>query len=89
MKSLKYISPKTLANRSKELEREGSVKREVFAEIPPRVEYSLTSDGDEVRDSMIPWMEWASRKRPKSSQFDVVLIYQRKWPWVVWPITRG
>jgi DNA-binding HxlR family transcriptional regulator len=38
------------------------IKREVFAEIPPRVEYSLTQDGIEVRNAMLPLMEWAYKK---------------------------
>src|SRR5574341_85759 len=36
------LSPKTLADRLKELENASLIKRETFAEIPPRVEYSLT-----------------------------------------------
>lgn len=59
---LEGISPKSLADRLKELELEGLVKREVFAEIPPRVEYSLTKVGEELRRSMMPLMEWASSR---------------------------
>lgn len=62
MRNLSSISPKTLADRLKELERFGLIKREVFEQIPPRVEYSLTKDGVELRDSMIPLMKWASKK---------------------------
>lgn len=62
VKRLEGISPKTLADRLKELERSGLVVREVFAEVPPRVEYSLTKDGREVRASMDPLMEWASKR---------------------------
>ncbi|HEY0088604.1 MAG TPA: helix-turn-helix domain-containing protein [Candidatus Lokiarchaeia archaeon] len=62
MKNLNKINPKTLSDRLKELENAGLIKREAFAEIPPRVEYSLTKDGFEVRDAMIPLMEWASKK---------------------------
>jgi len=62
MKKLDGISPKTLSDRLKELKRSGLVVREVFAEVPPRVEYSLTEDGIEVRASMVPLMEWASRR---------------------------
>lgn len=62
MKKLGKISPKTLADRLKELEMAGLIKREAFAEIPPRVEYSLTEDGLEIRDLMIPLMKWASRR---------------------------
>ncbi|MHA1992269.1 MAG: winged helix-turn-helix transcriptional regulator [Candidatus Hodarchaeales archaeon] len=53
------ISSKTLADRLKEQEKAGLIKREVFAEIPPRVEYFLTQDGIEVRNTMLPLMEWA------------------------------
>ena len=57
---LGVISPKTLADRLKELEGEGLIEREAFAEIPPRVEYSLTSRGEELRKAMMPLMKWAS-----------------------------
>ncbi|WP_292486196.1 helix-turn-helix domain-containing protein [Methanohalobium sp.] len=63
MENLVDISPKTLADRLKELENFGLIKRETFGEIPLRVEYSLTQDGIELRDSMIPLMEWASKKK--------------------------
>ncbi|MHA2031353.1 MAG: winged helix-turn-helix transcriptional regulator, partial [Candidatus Kariarchaeaceae archaeon] len=59
------ISPKTLTDRLKEQEKAGLIKREVFAEIPPRVEYSLTRDGFEVRFAMLPLMEWAYKNTSK------------------------
>ena len=39
------ISPRVLSGRLQELENEGLIRREVFAEIPPRVEYTLTERG--------------------------------------------
>ena len=60
------ISPKSLADRLKELEREGLINREAFAEIPPRVEYKLTEDGETLRKSMMPLMEWASTRTCES-----------------------
>jgi DNA-binding HxlR family transcriptional regulator len=62
MKNLGAISPKTLTDRLKELEEVGLINREVFPEIPPRVEYSLTQNGVELRDAMRPLMEWASER---------------------------
>jgi DNA-binding HxlR family transcriptional regulator len=44
-KSLAGISAKTLSERLRSLEQEGMLHREAFAEIPPRVEYSLTEKG--------------------------------------------
>ena len=44
-RSLQGISPKTLSERLRSLEEEGIVLRQTFAEVPPRVEYSLTEKG--------------------------------------------
>ena len=44
-RSLFGISPKTLSERLKRLEEAGIVARACFAEVPPRVEYSLTPKG--------------------------------------------
>ncbi len=39
------ISPRTLADRLRQMESQGLILRESFREIPPRVQYSLTSKG--------------------------------------------
>ena len=44
-RSLGGISPRTLSLRLRALEDEGIVERQTFAEVPPRVEYSLTDKG--------------------------------------------
>jgi DNA-binding HxlR family transcriptional regulator len=44
-RSLCGISPKTLSERLRSLEEEGIISRQTFAEVPPRVEYSLTEKG--------------------------------------------
>ena len=44
-RSLAGISPRTLSLRLRALEEEGIVDRQTFAEVPPRVEYSLTAKG--------------------------------------------
>ncbi len=40
------ISPRTLADRLRHLESQGMIRRESFREIPPRVQYSLTTKGE-------------------------------------------
>lgn len=62
MEKLKGISPKTLSDMLKELQKEGLVVRESFAEIPPRVEYFLTDDGTHLRKAIIPILQWASQR---------------------------
>jgi DNA-binding HxlR family transcriptional regulator len=44
-RSLRGISPKTLSERLKKLEDASVVTRKCFAEVPPRVEYTLTEKG--------------------------------------------
>src|SRR3989304_1164025 len=61
-KKLGEISPKTLADRLKELENASLVRRESFAEIPPRVEYSLTKEGLELKNAMMPLIKWVSSR---------------------------
>lgn len=43
------ISPKVLTENLRQMEDDGLVKREVFAEVPLRVEYSLTELGERMR----------------------------------------
>src|ERR1700737_3798528 len=49
-RSLRGISPKTLSERLRSLEEEGIIFRQTFAEVPPRVEYSLTEKGHDLVD---------------------------------------
>src|SRR5438477_3089214 len=44
-RSLQEISPRTLSLRLRALEEEGIVERQTFPEVPPRVEYALTTKG--------------------------------------------
>lgn len=46
MESLNGISPKTLSRRLKYLEAQGLIRRHMYPEIPPRVEYTLTPKGE-------------------------------------------
>jgi DNA-binding HxlR family transcriptional regulator len=54
------ISPKVLTQKLRELERDGIVRRKIYASVPPRVEYSLTPLGQTLiglLDSIRLWAE--------------------------------
>ena len=57
---LKKISDKTLSQNLKELENDNLIHREVYPQIPPKVEYSLTKRGVslmKVLDQLCTWGE--------------------------------
>lgn len=54
------VSDKTLSQTLKELERDGLIQREMYQEIPPKVEYTLTARGHSlvrVLDQLCTWGE--------------------------------
>ena len=57
-KALKGISSKTLASRLKELEKSGILERRAYNEIPPRVEYKMTTKGQELVESVLGLIQW-------------------------------
>lgn len=59
-KSVGHVSQKVLTSQLRAMEADGLVHREVFAEVPPRVEYSLTPLGqslEPVIDALKTWGE--------------------------------
>jgi DNA-binding HxlR family transcriptional regulator len=52
------VSPRTLAKQLRELERDGIVRRKVYPEIPPRVEYSVTPLGKSLEPVLLAMGEW-------------------------------
>jgi DNA-binding HxlR family transcriptional regulator len=77
MAQLEEVSPKTLSDTLKILEKEGLVNKESFNEIPPRVEYSLTQDGRELRKAIMPLIRWAA-ERSRATDRKCALKCQRK-----------
>lgn len=73
-RSLQGISPKTLSERLRSLEEEGVIQRQTFAEVPPRVEYSLTEKGHDLIE-MVTCMRcygnrWLCGPNPPASSTD-------------------
>ena len=59
-KSIGNVSQKVLTAQLRDMEANGLVNRKVYAEVPPRVEYSLTETGKSLKpilDAMLNWGE--------------------------------
>jgi DNA-binding HxlR family transcriptional regulator len=55
------ISEKMLIQALREMERDGIVRREVFHEVPPRVEYSVTEFGATLNAALEPLCRWGTQ----------------------------
>ena len=64
------ISEKMLIQQLREMEADGLVDRNVFHQVPPRVEYSVTPLGASLNEALTPLCEWGKRhlKRRKSPE---------------------
>ena len=59
--SIPDLSARMLAARLKELEEEGLVKRNVYPEVPVRIEYSLSEQGSELEKALDSIQVWADK----------------------------
>jgi len=65
-KSLNNVSQKTLTEHLRYMEEYDLINRKVYAEIPPKVEYSLTDLGESLKpihDAMVKWGENYKRQK--------------------------
>lgn len=64
-KSIGHVSQKVLTVQLRQMEQSGLVNRKVYAEVPPKVEYSLTDVGYSLKpilDAMWTWGEEYQKK---------------------------
>src|ERR1700734_674683 len=61
MDRVEGISQKSLTKTLRGLERDGLITRQVFAEVPPRVEYTITALGSEMLDNVAPLWLWVAK----------------------------
>lgn len=67
-KSLGQVSQKVLTSQLRQMEASGLISRTVYAQVPPRVEYSLTELGRSLKpvmDAMVCWGEYYQQKYGK------------------------
>ena len=59
-KSIGSVSQKVLTAQLRDMEQNGLVHREVFAEVPPRVEYTLTDTGYSLKPILEAMEAWGT-----------------------------
>jgi DNA-binding HxlR family transcriptional regulator len=70
LECLPGVSKKVMTESLRALERDGLVARKIFAEVPVRVEYSLTPLGWSITEPLIALSEWAPPTPVRSSRLD-------------------
>ncbi len=66
------VSQKVLIQQLREMEEHGLVHREIFREVPPRVEYSATRLGQSLEPVLHALCEWGQRHAAELNELDRV-----------------
>lgn len=61
-KAMPGVTQRMLTKQLRELERDGIIHRKVYAEVPPKVEYSLTEIGESLREVVMMMREWGQKR---------------------------
>jgi len=61
-RAIPAVSQKMLIQQLRELERDGIVRRTVYPQVPPRVEYDLTAWGQAMCPALDALLEWAAQR---------------------------
>lgn len=64
-RELPRVTQRMLTLQLRELEADGLVHREVYAEVPPRVEYSLTAFGRTLEPMILAMKAWGTAHRER------------------------
>jgi DNA-binding HxlR family transcriptional regulator len=77
-RSLTGISSTVLSERLLELEREGLVTKKIYPEVPPRVEYSMTSQAKELEVIIKELARWADKWKSPAGIKTAAVAAQKK-----------
>ena len=67
-RGLPGVSEKMLIQHLREMEADGIIHREVFHQVPPRVEYSVTPEGVELDLALAPLGEWGKKHQERTEK---------------------
>lgn len=65
-RSIGTVSQKVLTAQLRDMEEKGLVNRKVYAEVPPRVEYTLTETGYSLKPILDAMQSWGEEYKTKS-----------------------
>ncbi len=65
-KSIGTVSQKVLTSQLRDMEEKGLVSRKVYAEVPPKVEYTLTETGYSLKPILDAMLSWGAEYKKKS-----------------------
>ena len=71
-KSIGSISQKVLTSNLRSMEEDGLLTRKVYAEVPPRVEYTLTAMGESLRPILFAMQQWGVEYQKQHKQNNAV-----------------
>lgn len=77
-KALGGVSTKVLTQNLRTMEENGLLTRETFAEVPPRVEYTLTALGQSLRPVLLSMVEWGSQYAPAARASELGALRHRR-----------
>ena len=66
-KSIGSVSQKVLTSQLRDMEDKGLVSRKVYADVPPRVEYTLTETGYSLKPILDAMANWGAEYKEKNS----------------------
>ena len=69
-RSVKGITQSMLTSQLRELEDDGIINRKIYAEIPPRVEYTLTEFGLTLSPIILSMADWGKQYKLKKKKQD-------------------
>ena len=80
LKKMVSATPKMLTQQLRELESQRLVHREVFAVVPPKVEYSLTKLGESLMPVLISMRDWGANYLRKNKEIEPGCFMMQSYP---------